>query len=145
MKNTFLIIGGLAAGAAVLWYMNQNKNATKTTSGDSVGTSGSGGSGVGIIPAGDGGGVGIIPAGNGGGTPPPAPTQIVTVVPLYPAGLSEGEYVKGSTDDVYLLKNGQKLPLTGHWWAFHFGGNFSNVTQVDNLLLSYVPTGEVQN
>ena len=68
--------------------------------------------------------------------------------PTYPAGLQEGDFVKGTGasesiygSTVFLLKEGKKLPVTNEWWTKN-GGDFSKIKTVTDSVLDVIPTGE---
>lgn len=71
-----------------------------------------------------------------------APATTKTYV--YPAGLKEGDYVKfGAEATVYLLHNGQKLPITKAWWDANAWDKWDTVKMnapADGL---DIPTGSV--
>jgi hypothetical protein len=68
-------------------------------------------------------------------TPPPAP--------VYPAGFSENDYVKNPSGDgtVYMLKRGQKLPITYAWWMANAKLDWDSVKMMSAPLLMDIPTG----
>lgn len=60
----------------------------------------------------------------------------------YPAGLKDNMWVKGvKYEEVYLLQNGQRLPVTYDWWNLHYGNDWSNVTTIDDAILLSIPVG----
>ena len=80
--------------------------------------------------------------------------------PTYPAGLQEGDFVRGpqvprtglineglgATESkygmaVFLLKQGKKLPVTNEWWEKN-GGDFSKIKTVTDSVLDVIPSGE---
>lgn len=64
--------------------------------------------------------------------------------PLYPAGLQEGDYIKvGDYAEVYLLKNGKKLPITLDWWNRYAGNNWGSVKTIAPIDGLDIPTGDV--
>ena len=67
------------------------------------------------------------------------------IVPAsYPSGLSENDFVKGTFyEEVYLLKNGVKRPVTRNYWLRYYGDNYGNVKVVDQTLLVDIPNGAV--
>ena len=129
MNKTFWIIGGVAGAAILFWYWNSNNQAaaSATQSGGSAGNSG---------PSISSNITSTQPP------PPPAPKQAVAASapqPTYPVGLTEGEYVKGTAPDIYMLRMGYRIPMNAGYWTSHFGNSMSNVTQIDDFTLSYVP------
>ena len=131
MNKTFWIIGGVAGAAILFWYWNSNNKAaaSATQSGGSAGNSGP------SIPS-------NIPSTQPPPPPPPAPKPAVAASapqPTYPVGLTEGEYVKGTAPDIYMLRMGYRIPMNAGYWTSHFGNSMSNVTQIDDFTLSYVP------
>jgi hypothetical protein len=62
----------------------------------------------------------------------------------YPSGLKENDFVKGTFyEEVYLLKNGVKRPVTRNYWLRYYGDNYGNVKVVDQSLLVDIPNGAV--
>ena len=60
----------------------------------------------------------------------------------YPAGLKDNMFVKGVRyEEVYLLQNGQRLPVTGDWWLLHYGNDYSNINVIDDAILLSIPVG----
>ena len=58
--------------------------------------------------------------------------------------LSENDFVKGTFyEEVYLLKNGVKRPVTRNYWLRYYGDNYGNVKVVDQSLLVDIPNGAV--
>jgi hypothetical protein len=55
--------------------------------------------------------------------------------------LKDGDAVKGVPETVYVLKGGEKHPVTGTWWFYNFGQDFSNVINVTDETLDYIKTG----
>lgn len=99
-------------------------------------------------------------------TPTPTPTQPPIVLPStdgtvnqYPIAavvtssqegrqptgqkvrLKDGDAVKGVPETVYVLKDGEKHPVTGAWWFYNFGQDWSNVINVTDETLGFIPTG----
>ena len=71
-----------------------------------------------------------------------APSSTKTYV--YPAGLVEGDYVKfGTAADVYLLHNGQKLPITKAWWDANAWDKWDTVKFLAPAVALDIPTGTV--
>jgi hypothetical protein len=71
-----------------------------------------------------------------------APSSTKTYV--YPAGLVEGDYVKfGTAADVYLLHNGQKLPITKAWWDANAWDKWDTVKFLAPAVALDIPTGIV--
>jgi hypothetical protein len=63
---------------------------------------------------------------------------------VYPAGLSEGDYVKfGTAADVYLLHGGQKLPITEGWWNANAWDKWDTVKFLAPAVALDIPTGSV--
>jgi hypothetical protein len=63
---------------------------------------------------------------------------------VYPAGLSEGDYVKfGTAADVYLLHGGQKLPITEGWWNANAWDKWDTVKFLAPAVALDIPTGAV--
>jgi hypothetical protein len=62
----------------------------------------------------------------------------------YPAGLVEGDYFRiGDYAEVYLLKNGKKLPITLEWWNRYAGNNWDAVKTIAPIDGMDIPTGDV--
>jgi hypothetical protein len=62
----------------------------------------------------------------------------------YPAGLKEGDYIRvGDYAEVYLLKNGKKLPITLDWWNRYAGNNWDAVKTIAPIDGLDIPTGDV--
>jgi uncharacterized protein YwbE len=55
--------------------------------------------------------------------------------------LKDGDAVKGVPETVYVLKDGEKHPVSGAWWFYNFGQDFSNVINVTDETLGFIPTG----
>jgi hypothetical protein len=55
--------------------------------------------------------------------------------------LKDGDAVKGVPEDVYVLKGGEKHPVTGTWWFYNYGQDWSNVINVTDETLAFIPTG----
>ena len=55
--------------------------------------------------------------------------------------LKDGDAVKGVPETVYVLKDGEKHPVTGAWWFYNYGQDFSNVINVTDETLDYIKTG----
>jgi hypothetical protein len=55
--------------------------------------------------------------------------------------LKDGDAVKGVPETVYVLKDGEKHPVTGTWWFYNFGQDWSNVINVTDETLGFIPTG----
>jgi len=71
-----------------------------------------------------------------------APSSTKTYI--YPAGLVEGDYVKfGTAADVYLLHNGQKLPITKTWWDANAWDKWDTVKFLAPAIALDNPTGVV--
>lgn len=119
----------IAIGGAAVWYFFLRKRTAPTT----------------MLPA-----AAVIPTSIPKTAPVIAEPERVVVVPesqkvfVYPAGLSEGDYVKfGTAADVYLLNNGKKLPITKAWWdanAWDQWGRVKFAQPADGL---NIPTGPV--
>jgi len=62
-------------------------------------------------------------------------------VPIYPAGLQEGSFVKGTDATTYMLKEGKKLPITYAWWMAN-EGDFSKVIVIQDSVIDVIPTGD---
>jgi hypothetical protein len=63
---------------------------------------------------------------------------------IYPSGLVEGDYVKfGTAADVYLLHNGQKLPITKAWWDANAWDKWDTVKFLAPAVALDIPTGVV--
>jgi hypothetical protein len=62
---------------------------------------------------------------------------------LYPAGYAENDYVRNPSGDgtVYMLKRGQKLPITLAWWQANAGLDWGSVKDMGAGLLMDIPTG----
>ena len=63
--------------------------------------------------------------------------------PLYPSGYSENDYVRNPSGDgtVYMLKRGEKLPITLAWWQANAGLDWGSVKEMGAPLLMDIPTG----
>ena len=63
--------------------------------------------------------------------------------PLYPDGYAENDYVRNPSGDgtVYMLKRGQKLPITLAWWQANAGLDWGSVKDMGAGLLMDIPTG----
>ena len=57
--------------------------------------------------------------------------------------LKEGDAIKGIPETVYILKGGEKHPVTEKWWFFNYGEDWSNVIQLSNTTVDMIPTGSV--
>jgi hypothetical protein len=55
--------------------------------------------------------------------------------------LKDGDPVKGVPETVYVLKGGEKHPVSGAGWFYNFGQDFSNVINVTDETLGFIPTG----
>ena len=55
--------------------------------------------------------------------------------------LKDGDAVKGVSESVYVLKDGEKHPVTGTWWFYNFGQDYSNLINVTDETLDYIKTG----
>ena len=55
--------------------------------------------------------------------------------------LKDGDAVKGVPEMVYVLKGGEKHPVTGTWWFYNYGQDWSNVINVTDETLGFIPTG----
>lgn len=55
--------------------------------------------------------------------------------------LKDGDAVKGVKEDVYVLKGGEKHPVTGTWWFYNYGQDWSNLINVTDETLDYIKTG----
>jgi hypothetical protein len=55
--------------------------------------------------------------------------------------LKDGDAVKGVPETVYVLKGGEKHPVTGTWWFYNFGQDYSNLINVTDETLDYIKTG----
>ena len=76
---------------------------------------------------------------------PVAPVAEKPAAPLYPSGYSELDYVKNPSGDgtVFMLKNGQKLPITYAWWMANAKLDWDKVKEMSAGLLMDIPTGTV--
>jgi hypothetical protein len=64
--------------------------------------------------------------------------------PQYPSGLKEGDYIKvGDYAEVYLLKNGKKLPITYEWMMRYAVNQWDSVKTIAPIDGMDIPTGEV--
>jgi hypothetical protein len=57
--------------------------------------------------------------------------------------LKEGNAIKGIPETVYILKDGQKHPVTEKWWFYNYGEDWSDVIQLSNTTVDMIPTGSV--
>ena len=73
-----------------------------------------------------------------------APTK-TTIAPTYPSGYAENDYVRNPSGDgtVFMLKRGQKLPITLKWWQANAGLDWDSVKSMSAPLLMDIPTGTV--
>lgn len=72
------------------------------------------------------------------------PTSVPKAKEGYPAGLVEGDYVKGGSDaTVYVLYKGEKRPMTAAWAARYAVGTWDRTKFVDQVVLMDIPTGAV--
>lgn len=55
--------------------------------------------------------------------------------------LKDGDAVKGVKEVVYVLKDGEKHPVTGTWWFYNYGQDWSNLINVTDETLDYIKTG----
>ena len=55
--------------------------------------------------------------------------------------LKDGDPIKGVPETVYVLKDGEKHPVTGTWWFYNYGQDWSNVINVTDETLDYIKTG----
>jgi hypothetical protein len=122
MKKNVLLIGGAAALA--VWYFFLRKPAGTTTT------------------------VNVNPPKVPTTTNVPMKTVVVSQSAgtnyVYPAGLSEGDYVKfGTAADVYLLHGGQKLPITEGWWNANAWDKWDTVKFLAPAVALDIPTGSV--
>jgi len=84
----------------------------------------------------------IAPTSKGSNTVVVAPSTTKTYI--YPAGLVENDYVKfGTAADVYLLHNGQKLPITKEWWDANAWDKWDTVKFLAPAVALDIPTGKV--
>jgi hypothetical protein len=111
MKKNLLAI---ALGGAAVWYFFLRKKTAPAT----------------MLPA-----AAVIPTQAG-------QKYVPKYTATYPAGLKDNMFVKGvKYEEVYLLQNGQKLPVTYDWWILHYGNDFSNVNTIDDAILLSIPVG----
>jgi hypothetical protein len=68
-----------------------------------------------------------------------------TLAPTYPSGFSENDYVRNPSGDgtVFMLKRGQKLPITYAWWMANAKNDWDSVKEMSAQLLMDIPTGTV--
>ncbi len=76
---------------------------------------------------------------------PMMPKEVAPKAPVYPSGYSENDYVKNPSGDgtVYMLKRGQKLPITYAWWMANAKLDWDSVKMMSAQLLMDIPTGNV--
>jgi hypothetical protein len=55
--------------------------------------------------------------------------------------LKDGDPIKGVPETVYVLKGGEKHPVTGTWWFYNYGQDWSNLINVTDETLGFIPTG----
>jgi hypothetical protein len=55
--------------------------------------------------------------------------------------LKDGDAVKGVPETVYVLKGGEKHPVSEAWWFYNFGQDWSNLINVTDTTLGFIPTG----
>jgi hypothetical protein len=71
------------------------------------------------------------------------PNQLGNVNTGVRVQLKEGDAIKGIPEDIYILKDGQKHPVTEKWWFYNYGEDWSNVIQLSNTTVDMIPTGSV--
>jgi hypothetical protein len=126
MNKKMLLIGGAAALAVYYFFLRKPKTTV-------------------VSPMLPGGSTGIkVPT----TTNVPVKTVVVSQTAgtnyVYPAGLSEGDYVKfGTAADVYLLHGGQKLPITEGWWNANAWDKWDTVKFLAPAVALDIPTGSV--
>jgi len=73
-----------------------------------------------------------------------APKSQSVKKPAYPAGLVEGDYFRiGDYAEVYLLKDGKKLPITYDWWMRYEPNHWDLVKTIQPVDAIDIPTGDV--
>jgi hypothetical protein len=78
-------------------------------------------------------------------TPRTINTPSKPIAQVYPSGYSEYDYVRNPSGDgtVYMLKKGQKLPLTYNWMIANAIKDWNKVKDMGAGLLMDIPTGTV--
>jgi hypothetical protein len=57
--------------------------------------------------------------------------------------LKDGDAVKGVEETIFVLKGGEKHPVTQAWWIYNVGEDYSNVINITNTTLDLIPNGVV--
>jgi hypothetical protein len=77
-------------------------------------------------------------------TPNAAPKSQAVQKPSYPANLKEGDYIKvGDYAEVYLLKDGKKLPITYDWMMRYASDKWDSIITIQPVDGIDIPTGDV--
>lgn len=73
------------------------------------------------------------------------PATPVAPIYTYPSGYAELDYVRNPSGDgtVFMLKKGQKLPITYAWWMANAKLDWDKVKDMNAGLLMDIPTGTV--
>jgi hypothetical protein len=71
-------------------------------------------------------------------------TPVIPNSPKYPVGLNEGDVVKGTPEDVYVLLGGLAHPVTEHWFVYNIN-DYSKVKRLDDYIINTLNKGEVLN
>jgi hypothetical protein len=69
------------------------------------------------------------------------PNQLGNVNTGVRVQLKEGDAIKGIPETVYILKGGEKHPVTEKWWFFNYGEDWTNVITLSNTTVDMIPTG----
>jgi hypothetical protein len=73
-----------------------------------------------------------------------ASNTIIPASPKYPVGLKEGDLVKGTPEDVYVLLNGLANPVTEKWFVYNVN-DYSKVKRLDDYIINALNKGQVLN
>ena len=71
------------------------------------------------------------------------PNQLGNVNTGVRVQLKDGDAIKGIPEDVYILKGGEKHPVTEKWWFYNYGEDWTNVITLSNTTVGMIPTGSV--
>ena len=125
MEKSTKILVALGLGALAYWYFNKKKATKPTTALKTTEP----------LPTSDGTThkypVGAILSSNQTGNVPTGEK----------VQLKEGDAIKGIPETVYVLKDGEKHPVTGKWWIYNYGEDWSNLIQLSDTTVDLIPTG----
>jgi hypothetical protein len=71
------------------------------------------------------------------------PNQLGNVNTGVRVQLKDGDAIKGIPETVYILKGGEKHPVTEKWWFYNYGEDWTNVITLSNTTVDMIPTGSV--